>query len=504
VSGSGSGEGDPAGFSASRERFDSVIAFLDGATGAALSHAEMEERLTVQGRDLLRQLYQDHLDLRAEREPRVDVVEVGGAARARVEPGHRRALQTVFGVVQVHRLGYRAAGQANLYPVDGELNLPVERHSHGLRQMAAVEAGRGSFEEAVAAIDRSSGQQLGKRQVEGLAGRAAADFDDFYTCHKPPPTAEDSDVLVVQVDGKGIVMRPDALRPATARAADKATPKLAGRLSKGEKGNRKRVAEVGAVHDCTPVVRTVADILPATDAEREHARAGPTAASKWLTASVVEDAATVVAQVFDEAQRRDPTHARRWVALVDGANHQLDRIEAEAKARKVNVFVLIDVIHVLEYLWKAVWCFYPEGDPHAETWVHDKARAVLAGRATGVAGAIRRTATNRGLDKAARKGADVCSRYLTNKARYLDYPTALANGWPIATGVIEGACRHLVKDRLDLTGARWGLQGAEAVLKLRAIRCNGDWDTYWTYHLAQERRRVHESRYADNIIPRAA
>src|SRR5664280_2964425 len=161
----------------------------------------------------------------------------------------------------------------------------------------------------------------------------------------------------------------------------------------------------------------------------------------------------LVAQVFDEAQRRDPTHARRWVALVDGANHQLDRIEAEAKARKVNVFVLIDVIHVLEYLWKAVWCFYPEGDPHAETWVHDKARAVLAGR---------------------------------------------------ATGVIEGACRHLVKDRLDLTGARWGLQGAEAVLKLRAIRCNGDWDTYWAYHLAQERRRVHESRYADNIIPRAA
>ena len=106
--GSGSGEGDPAGFSASRERFDSVIAFLDGATGAALSHAEMEERLTVQGRDLLRQLYQDHLDLRAEREGRVDVVEVGGADLARVEPGHRRALQTVFGVVQVHRLAYRA------------------------------------------------------------------------------------------------------------------------------------------------------------------------------------------------------------------------------------------------------------------------------------------------------------------------------------------------------------------------------------------------------------
>src|SRR5664279_2550201 len=143
----------------------------------------------------------------------------------------------------------------------------------------------------------------------------------------------------------------------------------------------------------------------------------------------------------------------------------------------------------------------PQGQrirPHRR---HPRARVPVEGRLVLLS---RGRPARRDLDKAARKGADVCSRYLTNKARYLDYPTALANGWPIATGVIEGACRHLVKDRLDLTGARWGLQGAEAVLKLRAIRCNGDWDTYWAYHLAQERRRVHESRYADNIIPRAA
>ena len=87
---------------------------------------------------------------------------------------------------------------------------------------------------------------------------------------------------------------------------------------------------------------------------------------------------------------------------------------------------------------------------------------------------------------------------------YLHYPTVLKKGWPIATGIIEGACRHLVKDRMDLTGARWGLHGAEAVLKLRAIRCNGDFDAYWSYHLGKEQRRVHRSRYADNRIPQAA
>ncbi len=154
--------------------------------------------------------------------------------------------------------------------------------------------------------------------------------------------------------------------------------------------------------------------------------------------------------------------------------------------------------------WKATWCLHAEGDPAAEAWVHDKARDVLAGKARTVAATIRRTATTRGLPDTARKGADDAARYLTNKAPYLTYPTALANGWPIATGVIEGACRFLVADRLDITGARWGLDGAEAVLQLRAVRANGDFEDYWTFHQAQERQRVHTARYADNVIPLAA
>jgi hypothetical protein len=129
--------------------------------------------------------------------------------------------------------------------------------------------------------------------------------------------------------------------------------------------------------------------------------------------------------------------------------------------------------------------------------------AVLEGKARHVAAGLRRSATRRGLGPPERAGADACAAYLLNKAPYLDYPHALAAGWPIATGVIEGACRHLVKDRMDLTGARWGLHGAEAILKLRALRSNDDLDAYWQHHLAQERHRVHESRYL-NEIPQAA
>ena len=129
---------------------------------------------------------------------------------------------------------------------------------------------------------------------------------------------------------------------------------------------------------------------------------------------------------------------------------------------------------------------------------------MLDGRAREVAAGIRRRATTAGLATQERRKADEAARYLTNKAPYLDYPTALAAGWPVATGVIEGACRHLVKDRMDITGARWSVAGAEAVLKLRAVRCNGDFEAYWHWHLDQERRRVHESRYAEGILPIAA
>jgi hypothetical protein len=492
-------------FADSRARFAELLEFCEQDQTTALDHAALEDQLTCRGRELLRQLYQDHLDLRADREVRPSaVIDAEGMVHRAVEADHQRTLSTVFGTVRVRRLAYRARGQANLHPADAALNLPAEKHSHGLRLVAATEAARGSFDEAAGALERATGQRVGKRQVEALTVRAATDFDAFYTGCRQPEPADASQLLVIQVDGKGIVMRPDALRPATAKAAAQATNKLSSRLSKGEKRYRKRMAEVGAVHDATPAVRSAADILPATDAERSDCREGPTATNKWITASVVEDAATVVAKVFDEASRRDPTHSRTWIALVDGANHQIDRIKAEAKTRGVTAHLLCDFVHVIEYLWKAAWCLHPEGDPAAETWVHNKARAVLAGNATKVAATIRRTATNRGLGTAARKGADEAARYLTNKAPYLDYPTALAAGWPIATGVIEGACRHLVADRLDVTGARWGLDGAQAVLQLRALRSNGDLDSYWTYHQTQERQRIHASRYAHNVIPSAA
>ncbi|MGH9284608.1 MAG: ISKra4 family transposase [Acidimicrobiales bacterium] len=481
-----------------------LVSFLEAGEAAAASHAELEQRVSLDGREVLRLAYQGHLDLRASSEQRVEeVTDASGLSRGSVEAGHERALATVFGEVTVSRLAYRRRSCPNLHLADGALNLPIERYSHGLRELAATEAARGSFDGVVEAIEAATGQHLGKRQVEELAARAAVDFEAFYA-QAPRPQAKPTDVVVLSADGKGIVMRPGALRPATAKAAAAAVPKLATRLSKGEKANRKRMATVGAVYDLTPVPRAPADILARGGGTSTAPTPAPVAKDKWLMASVEAGAATVLARVFDEAQRRDPGHRRAWVALVDGNNHQIDRIKAEAKARKLTVAIVVDFIHVLEYLWSAAWCFFAEGDAGAEAWVADKAMAVLNGQASTVAASVRRKATCCRLDAAKRAKADTCSDYLLAKRPYLDYPTALAKGWPIATGVIEGACRHLVKDRMDITGARWSVAGAEAVLKLRALRANHEFPAYWQFHLSQELQRVHQARYADNVIPTAA
>jgi hypothetical protein len=146
------------------------------------------------------------------------------------------------------------------------------------------------------------------------------------------------------------VMRPEGLRPETQKKAEGSERKLQTRLSRGEKRNRKRVAEVTVVYELTPALRTAADVLPATEQERKAARDGPEAKNKWVSASVTDDAAAMISRMFEEALRRDRARERRWIALVDGNNHQIDRIRKEARARKVKVRILLDFVHAMEVL----------------------------------------------------------------------------------------------------------------------------------------------------------
>jgi hypothetical protein len=274
------------------------------------------------------------------------------------------------------------------------------------------------------------------------------------------------------------------------------------RLGTGEKNGHKRMAETGCVFDVqVPGPGDGPGRTPELIMRREPgtpAPAGPQAANRWYACDITAGRDVTIGKVFDEAGRRDPGRERTWIALVDGDNHQLGLFRAEAARRGVTLTILIDFIHVLEYLWKAAWCFHAPRDPAMEDWVTAQGTGILHGQVPDVIGRIQDLAAAHPPRPGSEHARNIREtlHYLQAKQPYMDYPRALAEGWPIATGVIEGACRHLVADRMAITGARWTTRGAQAILWHRAIDASGDDDAYWTWHLKQEHHRNHQARYA--------
>ncbi|HEY4646214.1 MAG TPA: ISKra4 family transposase [Steroidobacteraceae bacterium] len=487
-------------FSSAHEQAEAMEQQLRSDDAMGSTHSELEVYVRREGREYERRLLQAHLELRASRERPVEARGADGVVRGFRRESHR-PLGTIFGSVVVLRLAYQAPGVAGLHPMDASLNLPDELYSHGVRRLVAEGAARCSYDEVVESVAATTGTTVHKRQIEQLAIRAAQDFEAFYATRTVE--AEDTDhLLVLTFDGKGIIMRPDDLRPATRRAAALATHKLTSRLTKGEKRNRKRMAEVAAIYSVAPFSRTPMDVLHDLKPTRDVAIPRPRPVNKRVSASVVFDAKTVIKMTFDEALRRDPERHRRWIVLVDGNRDQIAMIRKAAKQHDVEPTLVLDLMHVLEYLWTAAYCFHDEGSKDAQAWVEHRLLALLLGQSAGaMAKSMRRSAKLRGLHTADRKGVDDCARYLVNNRKLLHYDRALRDGLPVGTGVIEGACRYLVKDRMDRTGARWSLRGAEAVLRLRALWTNGDFNDYWAFHLECEHRRTHRARYAGERVP---
>lgn len=487
-----------------QEKFETIINQLLSGEVAKLTHGSAEELINKEGTELLRILLQGYLDVRAFDETRREsVTGSDGIVRNRCRKDCKRDLESIFGEVVVTRCAYNALDTNSLFPLDAELNLPIEKYSHGLRIRASYEVQKSSFGESLTSIVRTTGGMIPNRQIQQISDIIAQDFDDFYKVREFDSQENTKDLLVMTTDGKGIVMRHESLRDHTRHAAERDHKKLKTRLSKGEKRNRKRMSTVASVYTIETYERTPEQIMSSSN-NSDNADKPPKPQNKRVWASVERSAKEVIDEVFQEALRRDPLKLRQWVMLVDGEPRQLAHIQDCIKKYKVDVFIVLDFIHVLEYLWKASYCFNNEGSEEAEKWVGDRALKILKGQMSGVAAGITRSATLRKLDSKKRLPADKCADYLLKYKSFLQYDLYLKEGLPIATGVIEGACRYLVKDRMDITGARWGLKSAEAILKLRSLYASDDYDEYFEFHKEQEFKRNHQSKYEDSLVKLAA
>jgi len=460
---------------------------------AHLDHGEREKVIGQEGRELQRRLLQATFDVDTAREQRAaQVTSAAGIRHGTVEEGHGRGVTSVFGPVRVSRMAYRNRREPNLYPADARQVLPDDPYSLGMRALAAFHLAGGGFGQAQEVIEARTGVKVGRAQLTGLAEDLAAWTDDFYA-GRSRDAEEDlpaTDVIMMQGDGKGIAMRPEHRRNAW--------------KEDGTRPGIKKMAEIVAVADFTPAVREPEDI--AAPPARRQAHPGPKARDKWVSASVTESIEDMIATAFDEADRRDPQRVRQRVFLVDGNKQQITAIEAQAAQRGLKVPVLIDYIHVSGYLGKAAAALHP-GDPVAAgQWADGQLLRVLHGRAKAVAATLASVAAKTRANPRTRHlgltDTDRAVTYLTNNHTHMKYDKALAKGWPIATGMIEGACRFVIEDRFGITGARWSPDGAEVILKIRAVVVNGDLDDYMRYYKERYRAEHHLARYDEDTIER--
>jgi len=448
-------------FAPFRAHAEKMISWAGSDEAHALGHAALEEHAWADALKGARLLTQGHLDQRARTEQRRDDVrDADGRRRSTVEPGHERRRVMIFGEVSTARLAYRAGGKDNLYPQDAELAWGARSYSAGIMKRVAQAAAVVPFEQAADLVSAAGAIRLGKRQAEQLAVLTAVDFEAYYAAHRPD-RCPDTTGLLIGCDGSALPVRPDALRPATAKAhatraltaAEHGWPDEPTELRR----SRTRTAELAAVADIPPAPRTPGDVLGGLFGPHQSGPAtpGPRATGRTVFASVARPAAQVVADAFAEADRRDPARTRPWFAVIDGNNHQIETIETLAAARGKKVTVLIDLLHVQGYLWKAAKVFFYDKDPAARAWVREQTGKILDGKARHVWVGVRRRATRFGYTPDERAGADECADYLERKGNYLDYPAFLTAGWPVASGLIEGAANWMIKDRMEISGARW-------------------------------------------------
>jgi hypothetical protein len=469
------------------EQFASMLTWAAGDAGA-LDHGDRETAIAESGRELQRRLLEATFTIDAGGEERTgQVTSAAGIRHGTVEKGHDRGVISIFGPVRATRLAYRNRREANLYPADARWALPGGPYSLGMRALVAYHLAGGGYGQAQDVIAARTGVRIGRAQLAGLAQDMAGWVDDFYDqrAQGADTGLPASDVIMMQADGKGIAVLPGH---------------RAGKGSDATHPGIKKMAEIVAVADFTPAVREPGDIAAPPARRKEHP--GPQARDKWVAASITGSIEEMIGKAYDHADLRDPLRVRQRVFLVDGNKQQITAIGDHARARGLKVPVLIDFIHVSGYLGKAAAALHPADPQAAREWADGQRLRVLHGRAKAVAAtlasvAAKARAKNSRLDLT---DVDKAVTYLTNNHMHMRYDKALANGWPIATGMIEGACRFVIEDRFGITGARWSLDGAEIILKLRAVAVNGDLDDYMDYCKARYRTDIHLSRYDPDSI----
>jgi hypothetical protein len=410
----------------------------------------------------------------------------GAEPKCRLPEQHQRRYVSIFGELQIRRwvYGTREGQKIEYLPLDDRLGLPAGDFSYVLEDWSQRLCVKEAFAESAKGLETLLGLRLSVRSLEAMNRRLDASTELFRNQQAPPPLAEEGSLVVVTSDGKGVPMR----RPV------QPSPVRHQRRTKGEKANKKQMAYVGAVYTIDPFVRSADEVLDEV-LRHERARDRPTPQHKRVWAEMTRadhDAGSacngkdaLFGQLSDDLVRRN-RHVHRPVIFVSDGERALWEKQREYFPWAIGV---LDIFHVLERLWLAAHCLHHEGSAAAESYVTERFRSLLEGKVKNVIAGLRTQARHQA--GANRRALRQVANYFANNQDHMKYDEYLARGYPIGSGVAEGACRHVVKDRMEQSGMRWTVAGAQAMLHTRAIYLNGDWENFNNYRITKEQNELY-------------
>lgn len=422
----------------------------------------------------------------------------------RSEAPKTRPYRSVFGVIELKRYVYavRDKQKAEYTPVDQKLSLPDGEHSYVLEDWLQRFCVQHAFTKSVDSLADLLGCSVSTRTAERINRDMATHVESF----RMQQTCEESDeaILVVSADGKGVPMR----RPLDQRLADSDVPawlrhhrkkqaadagnETKKRLGKGEKRMQKQMAYVGAVYSIAPWKREATDVVDELRRQKEAAqRPRPKNKKVWAEMTdhregeIGEAQPRLFAGLAWEIYGRDPERSRPIVCLMDG-QRSLWNVKEQWLRSATGI---LDIFHVMERLWKAAYCFHRESSQEAEQFVTHNLQMLLEGKVGYVIGTFRRRLSK--LTKSKQETLTKVINYFDNNRQYMQYDDYLAKGYPIGSGVVEGTCRHLVRDRMEGTGMRWELDGAQAMLDTRSVCLNKQWDQFIEHRIQNEQNALY-------------
>jgi hypothetical protein len=387
----------------------------------------------------------------------------------------RRSYDSVFGKLPFVRAYFYTQGVGGASPLDAELSLGDDCYSDLVREMAEYLGVDVTYAKVSRFFARLLGQGLSTQAIESIMAEDAADVEPYYEQKPAPAVVREAVILVAQADGKGVPMVRQT--PGSPKA----------RLGKGEKRAKKKEAIVTSLYTIDPHPRTPESVITtffahdADPASSTRSRSGPQHKQVWATLAG-KDAA--LARLAHQVAKRDGAHIQYRVALTDGCEALQQRMQQYLP----DFTLVLDFVHASQYLWKAANALFGEHSPKRDPWVEAQAVQILCGRTEQVMAHLHGWLDKPRRTAAQRQALTAATTYFQRNRPYMDYHLYLARGWPIASGVIEGACRHLVKDRCELSGMRWTQAGVENLLRLRTGAENGDWDDY--HHFRKQQRHL--------------